>query len=330
LRGATVVIPNWNGRELLPICLDSLRRQSMPAEVIVVDDGSADGSAGLVRERYPEVRLIELGENRGFAAAVNAGIQASRTGYVALLNNDAEAAPGWLEGLVAAFDACPDAGFAASKMLDYADRTRIDGAGDAFTWEGNAYRVGHGERDCGQYDAPAWVFGACAGAAIYRRQMLDVIGLFDEAFFAYYEDADLSFRAQLAGYRCRYVPEAVVYHVGSATTGRASDRTLYLQTRNRIALVLKNYPARFLVEKLPQVLRFQLEVLRRAQASGRLPTVARALQAAAADAPRALRARRETQRLRTTSDRALAAIVDAPPCWWHTPARRALAAVGRR
>jgi hypothetical protein len=327
---ASVIIPNWNGRELLPICLDSLRRHCLPAEVIVVDDGSTDGSAALVRERYPEVRLVELGENRGFAAAVNAGIQASRTEYVALLNNDAEAAPGWLAELVGALDAHAEAGFAASKMLDYADRTRIDGAGDAFTWAGNAYRIGHGERDCGQYDAPAWVFGACAGAAIYRRQMLDAIGLFDETFFAYYEDADLSFRAQLAGYRCRYVPEAVVYHVGSATTGRASDRTLYLQTRNRISLVLKNYPWRFLVEKLPLVIRFQLDVLRRAQASGRLPTVARALQAAAADAPRALRARRETQRLRTVSDRTLAAIIDAPPCWWHAPARRALAAVGRR
>jgi GT2 family glycosyltransferase len=327
---ATVVIPNWNGRELLPICLDSLRRQSMPADVIVVDDGSTDGSAGLVRERYPEVRLIELGENRGFAAAVNAGIRASRSDCVALLNNDAEAAPGWLAGLVEALDTHADAGSAASKMLDYADRTRIDGAGDAFTWVGNAYRIGHGERDLGQYDAPAWVFGACAGAAIYRRQMLDALGLFDEAFFAYYEDADLSFRAQLAGYSCRYVPEAVVYHVGSATTGRSSDRTLYLQTRNRIALVLKNYPARFLAEKLPQVLRFQLDVLRRAQASGRLPIVARALQGAAADAPRALHARRATQHLRTVSDRALAAIIDAPPRWWHAPARRALAAVGRR
>jgi hypothetical protein len=327
---ASVIIPNWNGRELLPICLDSLRQQSMSAEVIVVDDGSTDGSAGLVQQRYPEVRLIELGENRGFAAAVNAGIRASRAEYVALLNNDAEAAPEWLAELIGALDTHADAGFAASKMLDYADRTRIDGAGDAFTWAGNAYRIGHGERDCGQYDAPAWIFGACAGAAIYRRQMLDAIGLFDEAFFAYYEDADLSFRAQLAGYRCRYVPEAVVYHVGSATSGRGSDRTLYLQTRNRISMVLKNYPARFLAEKLPLVLRFQLDLLRRAQASGRLPTVARALRAAAADAPRALRARRETQRLRTVSDRTLAAIIDAPPRWWHTPARRALAAVGRR
>jgi GT2 family glycosyltransferase len=283
-----------------------------------------------VRENYPEVRVIELGENRGFAAAVNAGIRASTTPYVALLNNDVEVASGWLEVLVAALDAYPEAGFAASKMLDFADRGRIDGAGDAFTWEGNAYRIGHGEEDRGQYDAPGWVFGACAGAALYRREMLDRIGLFDEWFFAYYEDADLSFRAQLAGYRCRYIPEAVVYHLGSATSRRIPERALSLQTRNRLAVVVKNYPARFLLTKLPLVVRFQARVLLQADRAGQLRIVSRALASLLAERPRLLRARRAAQRLRTIGDRDLARIIDTPPAWWHAPVRRLAARLGPR
>lgn len=239
-----VVIPNWNGARLLEGCLSSLRRQTFRSfETIVVDGGSEDGSAELVRASFPEARLLELGENRGFAAAANAGIRASSSELVALLNNDTEQDPGWLEALVRAADAHPEAGMFASKLLDFRDRRYLDGAGDAIRLSGLPYRLGHGERDRGQFDRPAYVFGACGAAALYRRRMLDEIGLFDEDFGSYCEDADLSFRAQLAGHRCLYVPEAVVYHVGSASTGgKRSATATRLGTRNSLLLLAKNLP----------------------------------------------------------------------------------------
>jgi len=153
------------------------------------------------------------------------------------------------------------------------------------------------------------VFGACAGAAIYRRAMLERIGLFDEGFFAYYEDADLSFRAQLAGWRCRYVPEAVVYHRGSATARRIVERALYLKTRNRLAVVIKNTPATFLVMMLPLVLRFQVRLLRQAHGNEQRSILYQALASVVRDLPSLLRARRTTQRLRTISLRALTRIL---------------------
>src|SRR5215211_9561023 len=206
----TVVIPNWNGERFLKVCLSSLREQSFEDfETALVDNASSDGSLRLVERDFPEVRVISMRENRGFSAAVNAGIETSEATYVALLNNDTEVDPGWLEALVRAAERHPEAGLFASKLVDFYDRRVLDGAGDALRLSGLPYRLGHGERDRGQFDAPAYVFSACAAAALYRREMLDEIGLFDEDFVSYCEDGDLSFRAQLAGYRCFYVPDAV-------------------------------------------------------------------------------------------------------------------------
>ena len=161
------MIPNWNGKSLLPICLSSLRRQSFrDFETLVVDNGSTDGSRKLLARDFPEVRVISLGENRGFSAAVNAGIRASEAEYVALLNNDTEQDAGWLAELVAAADATPQAGSFASKLLDFGDRRVLDGAGDVLRRSGLPYRLGHGEIDRGQYDRPRFVFGACAAAAL--------------------------------------------------------------------------------------------------------------------------------------------------------------------
>jgi GT2 family glycosyltransferase len=250
----TVVIPNWNGERFLGLCLGSLRGQTLrdAFETVLVDNGSADGSVRLVARDYPEVRVLSLGENRGFSAAVNAGIGASTTELVALLNNDTEQDPGWLEALVRAADEHPEAGFFASKLVDFRDRRVLDGAGDALRLSGLPYRLGHGERDRGQFDRPAYVFSACAAAALYRREMLDDVGLFDEDFVSYCEDGDLSFRGQLAGYRCLYVPGAVVYHVGSASTGgKRSATATRLGTRNSLSLLIKNLPPSAVPHVLP-------------------------------------------------------------------------------
>lgn len=295
------MIPNWNGQSLLPICLSSLRRQSFrDFETLVVDNGSTDGSRELLARDLPEVRVISLGENRGFSAAVNAGIRASDAEYVALLNNDTEQDVGWLAELVAAADATPQAGSFASKLLDFGDRRVLDGAGDVLRRSGLPYRLGHGEIDRGQYDRPRFVFGACAAAALYRRSMLEEIGLFDEDFFAYCEDGDLSFRAQLSDYRCLYAPKAVVYHMGSASTGnKRSPTATRLGTRNGLGLLVKNLPAPLVPELLPFILLGQMS---RLAVTARSPRTLRAHLAGISEAwrllPKMFAKRREIQRHR--------------------------------
>ena len=266
----TVIIPNWNTLEFLGPCLGSLRRQTFrDFEVVLTDSGSTDDSLRFVAENFPEVRTVALGENKGFSGAVNAGIRVSGAEYVVLLNNDTEQDPGWLGALVDAADAHLETGFFASKLLDFHDRDTLDGAGDALRLSGLPYRLGHGEKDRGQYDEPAYVFGACAAAALYRRVLLEEIGLFDEDFFAYCEDGDLSFRAQLAGYRCLYVPGAVVYHVGSASTGgKRSPTATRLGTRNGLWLLVKNLPSPLVPAFLPFFVPGQLSRLAVTAASG--------------------------------------------------------------
>ncbi|MBA3473410.1 MAG: glycosyltransferase family 2 protein [Rubrobacter sp.] len=256
----TVVIPNWNGERFLDLCLASLRRQSFgDFETVLVDNGSTDASVDFVERNFPEVRVIALNDNRGFSAAVNAGIRASKAEYVALLNNDTEVEPGWLGTLVRAAESHPEAGLFASKLVDFHDRRLLDGTGDALRRSGLPYRVGHQELDCGQFERKTFVFGACAAAALYRRALFEEIGLFDEDFFAYCEDGDISFRAQLSGHRCLYVPGAVVYHMGSASTGgKRSPTAVRLGTQNGVNLLVKNLPAALVWRSLPSLLAGQL------------------------------------------------------------------------
>jgi GT2 family glycosyltransferase len=300
-----VVVPNWNGERFLELCLSSLRKQSFSDfETILVDNGSTDGSIGLVEQGFPEVRVISLGENRGFSAAVNAGIQASTTEHVALLNNDTEVDPGWLKALVQAAERHPEAGLFASKLVDFGDRRLLDGAGDALRRSGLPYRLGHGELDRGQFDNEAFVFGACAAGALYRRSLFEEIGLFDENFFAYCEDGDLSFRAQLAGHRCLYVPKSVVYHVGSASTGgKRSTTNIRLGTQNGLNLLVKNLPASIAWRLLPSIVVGQL--LRLAITSvfrGGLRAYLGGLLGAWRLLPRMLNKRRTIQKRRRVSD----------------------------
>ncbi len=239
----SVIVVNWNGRELLPECLDALQQQTYPFfTVIVVDNGSADGSVQFMRVRYPEVKTISLSTNTGFSAANNRAIQTVNTAYVALLNNDAVPHPSWLQALVDGLDENPRAGCAASKMLLYDQRHMIDRAGDGYTRAGAALMRGRGS-SAGEFDRCEPVFGACAGAALYRTSMFADIGLFDEDFFLLYEDVDLSFRAQLGGYQCVYVPDAIVYHKGSTSIVRDSPLSVYYGHRNIEWVYLKNMPS---------------------------------------------------------------------------------------
>lgn len=240
----TVAIPNWNGERFLRPCLDSLAAQTYgQVDVVVVDNGSRDGSLDLLTREYPAVRVVEWPENRGVAAAFNEGVRQCRGELLALLNNDMELHPGWLAAICGALDTDATAGAAASKIL-FIDRHTINSAGDYYGRDGIPGNRGVHQRDTGQYDVADYVFGASGGAAVYRRHLFDQLGLFDEHLVSYCEDVDWSFRMQLAGYRCRYAPSAVAYHWGSATGG--GELASYFCGRNFILVACKNLPAKVL------------------------------------------------------------------------------------
>ncbi len=244
----SVVVVNWNRRDLLCACLASLARQTFTDfEVVVVDNGSQDGSPEMVTREFAggfrsRLTLIRNRENRGFCRANNQGIAASRGEFVALLNNDAEAEPGWLEALLTAFDGRPDVGMAASKILVHEDPARIDKVGHLIYPDGQNRGRGTGELDIGQYDRMEETLWPDGCAAMYRRRMLEQIGGFDEDLFAYGDDAELGLRARIAGWGCLYVPGAVVRHHRAATLGALSTRRLELIERNRLLLAVKLFP----------------------------------------------------------------------------------------
>jgi GT2 family glycosyltransferase len=239
----SVIVVNWNRRDLLRACLKSLTNQTQTDfEVIVVENGSVDGSGEMVAGEFPAVRLIRNSENRGFCAANNQGIQASKAEFIALLNNDAEADPRWLAALVDSFQGRADFGMAASKILVWENPQRIDKAGHLIYPDGQNRGRGSGETDIGQYDHLEEALWPDGCAAMYRREMLDSIGGFDEDLFAYADDAELGLRARIAGWRCVYVPTAVVRHHRGATLGLGSGRRLALIERNRLLLAAKLFP----------------------------------------------------------------------------------------
>ena len=243
---ATVIIVSWNGRHLLPDCLNSLQAQEFKEfETIMVDNGSSDGSVEWVRRHHPEVRVVPLSSNQGFCAANNIGYRLVDTKYVALLNNDAVAHPLWLKSLVNALEKNSQAGFAASKIFLHEKPDTIDRAGDSYSRAGVGLLRGRGMSGHA-YDKQEWIFGACAAAALYEKRMIDEIGLFDEDFFLLHEDVDLSFRAQLKGYRCLYVPEAKAYHKASSSIVRDSPVSIYYGHRNMEWVYLQNMPGRLL------------------------------------------------------------------------------------
>jgi hypothetical protein len=242
-----VIIPTWNRKDLLRACLQSLARQTLrDFEAIVVDNGSSDGSAEMILAEFPGTVLIRNAENRGFCAAINQGIRQARGRYIALLNNDAEAEPAWLEELARAMGE-PGVGMCASKILSYERRGIIDKAGHLIFPDGQNRGRGSGQADGPQFARREEALLPDGCAALYDAQVFQQAGLFDEDFFAYADDAEMGLRARLAGFGCLYVPGAVVYHHLGATLGRFSAQRLVLMERNRMWLAAKLFPWRLLM-----------------------------------------------------------------------------------
>lgn len=238
----TIVIPNYNGLRFLEDCLTSLEAQSYPAPILVVDNGSTDGSVAWIRENHKAVRVISLKKNTGFSKAVNIGIQKSETPYVILLNNDTKVKAGFTEALVSAIQKSERIFSVSAKMLDMKNEAVIDSAGDLYCALGWAYARGKGKTQ-DKYNVPARVFSACAGAAIYRKAVFEEIGYFDELHFAYLEDLDIGWRARVYGYENRYEPLAAVLHAGSASSGsRYNPFKTGLSSANSVYVIGKNMP----------------------------------------------------------------------------------------
>jgi GT2 family glycosyltransferase len=270
----TVVVPAWNGERWLPGLFDSLAAQTQqPAEVIVVDNGSADGTLEWLAREAPQARVLAQGRNTGFAMAANRGLLAAASEFVALLNTDVVLAPDWIEIMATRLAAEQGCASVACKMVRLGSETVLDDCGDVLRRDGVCEQRGHGRRDDGRWDAPGEVFGACAGAALYRRSAVREAGGFDERFFSYLEDVDLALRLQLGGWRCAYEPRAVARHAGGGSSDQLSTPVAYWTARNTVLLLSKYWPARW----LPFVAYRQLSWLDHAGRHGRLGTHVRGL-----------------------------------------------------
>ena len=239
----SIVVPNYNGMAFVERCLKALTEDAPAAEILLVDNGSTDGSREFVTEHFPQVRVIALEENYGFCRAANEGMKAAGTPYVILLNNDTEVLPGFTEALVSALQLEPGAFSAGAKMIQLYHQEKIDDAGNFYCALGWAFARGK-DKSVEYYEKPDEIFAACGGAVIYRKALLERIGYLDEAHFAYLEDIDLGWRARIAGWKNIYVPGAKVLHVGSGTSGsRYNEFKVSLSSRNSVYLAYKNMPS---------------------------------------------------------------------------------------
>lgn len=311
---ASVIVPSYNGAHLLPTCLDSLAHQSYPnVEVIVADGASSDDTSELLRTRYGAVRLVRLDRNRGFTGNVNAGLRAARGEVLLLLNNDAQADHDWVRSCVETLVSHPGVGSVASKVL-YADGHTLNSTGDLFCRDGTARQRGNGLPDGPDWNAAGSVFGASGGAAAYRREMLEDVGLLDERFFMYLEDVDLAFRAQLRGWTCQYQPRARVLHVGGASGGGKLES--FYNGRNLIRLLAKDLPAGLWRCMLPAIAEFQAQRARAALRAWRGAAARATLRGqlvGLAELPMHLADRPVIQNRRRVSDQALYARFSAVP-----------------
>jgi hypothetical protein len=301
----SVIVVTWNGKHFLEACLSAVAAQEgVTFETIVVDNGSEDGTAEFVREQFPSVRVVSLQRNLGFAGGNNAGAATARGRYIAFLNNDTVAEPGWLRALRAGVD--EQAGFAltTSRIVYMHDPSIIDSAGDSVLRWGGAFKRHHGASSSVATQSEE-VFGVCGAACLMPRVVFEELGGFDEDFFASHEDVDLSYRAQLRGYRCRYVADAVVRHHGSATLGKVSKFAVFHGQRNLEWMYSKNAPASVLVRSLPGHVMYNAAAAVHFARLGLFGTFVRAKIAALAGMPGVLRKRAAVQRTRRVAARVI-------------------------
>ena len=306
----SVVVPNWNGMRFVGMCLGSLAKLDFEDyEVIVVDNGSTDGSREMIEEKYPHVRLLKLPYNMGFAIACNEGIKASNAEYIVLLNNDIEVTSDWLRELYEGMERHPECGMGTTKMMFLDQRDVFYNTGDLFhSWSAGGGR-GQGEKDLGQYEREEYVFGACAGAGIYRRDFFNKVGLFDEDFFIFAEDVDLNMRGQLQGLKTVYLPKAKVYHIGTATVGLYSDRYVYLCKRNDIWVFIKNYSLSMYFKYLFSIWKHQFADIKYFTYRGQGQVLWKSKWDALKMLPQMLFRRFQIQRTRTISDQAIEKLI---------------------
>jgi len=315
----SVVIVTWNGRQYLDACLSAVAAQGgVSTETVLVDNASTDGTVAYVRERFPWVRVVALTENRGFAGGNNVGVREARGRFVALLNNDTVPEPGWLQTLVDGVN--EEAGFAlvTSQIVYMHDPGLIDSAGDSLLTSGGAFKRHHGA-SVEMARESAEVFGVCGAACLMPKRVFDELGGFDEDFFASHEDVDLSYRARLLGYRCRYVAGAVVRHHGSATIGRVSGFAIFHGQRNLEWLYVKDTPMALLLTTLPGHLIYMAAACVHFARVGALGPFVRAKLAALAGMPGALRKRRLVQQTRRVDAAALRPLLETR---WISTKRR--------
>ncbi len=247
---ASVIIPNWNGRDLLKDCLTSLLKQTFKDfEIILVDNGSADKSIDYTKENFPEVKIIRLDKNYGFAKAINKGAKASNAKYVVFLNNDTEVDKNWLKNLINCAENHREAISVNSKILNFYDRKIIDGVGILINEVGQARSIGWDEKDLGQFEKEQYIFGATGGASLFRRQEFTAVGGFDENYFMYCEEVDFAFRAQFLGFKFIYCPKAVVYHKHKATAKKLPQHVEYWQFKNMTQTIIADFPTRLLLKR---------------------------------------------------------------------------------
>lgn len=246
---ASVIIPNFNGDQLLPDCLNSLVKQSFKGfEIILVDNGSTDNSLEYVSSNFPQVKIIRFNKNYGFAKAINEGVKLSKSKYVIFLNNDTKADKDFVKNLVYCADFHPEVVSVNSKILNFFNPKLIDGIGILINEVGQARSIGYREEDRGQYEKAMYIFGATGGAALFRREEFIKIGMFDEKFFMYFEEVDFAFRAQFLGYKSIYCPLAVVLHKHKATAKKLPQHIEYWQFRNMSQTIILDFPTKILLK----------------------------------------------------------------------------------
>lgn len=329
-----VVIPNWNGAGVIGACIDSLQSQSVDCRIIVVENASTDGSLEFIQKTYPSVEVLPQKQNLGFAGGVNAGIRNALKdgfGFVALLNNDAVAHNDWLKHLLESLRADDTIGIATCKLMD-ADGAHIDSTGEQHTTWGLPYPRNRGAETKEAHNKPEEVFGASGGASLYRASMLKEIGLFDEDFFAYYEDVDISFRAQLADWKVLYEPKAEAYHATGSTSSKIKGFTTYQTFKNQPMLFWKNVPAGLLPKMLPRFTVTYTSIYISSLLGGRGWPATKGIVRALSLLPKKLIERRKIQKNRKVSTEYISSILvhDLPPNAAKLRRLRSLVTLGTR